>query len=105
MIKNVLQKLTVQKDLTAEEAYSLIVAIKNDELSDVQIAGFQVALLMKGPTLTEITAIAQAMRDNCIKIGRSRSTCYFSCNRSGTFWRLVGIATADCTGYFCTDSA
>ncbi|EKN67167.1 anthranilate phosphoribosyltransferase [Schinkia azotoformans] len=68
MIKNVLQKLTERKDLTAEEAYSLIVAIKNDELSDVQIAGFQVALLMKGPTLTEISAIAQAMRDNCIPI-------------------------------------
>jgi len=68
MNKNILQKLTSRQDLTAEEAYSLIVAIKNDELSDVQIAGFQVALLMKGPTLLEITAIAQAMRDNCIKI-------------------------------------
>lgn len=68
MIKDVLQKLTARKDLTAEEAYSLIVAIKNDELSDVQIAGFQVALLMKGPTLTEISAIARAMRDSCIKI-------------------------------------
>ncbi|MFP4662383.1 MAG: anthranilate phosphoribosyltransferase [Halanaerobiales bacterium] len=68
MIKNVLQKLTTGQDLTSEEAYDLIVAIKNDELSDVQIAGFQVSFLMKGPTLTEITAIAQAMRDNCIKI-------------------------------------
>lgn len=68
MIRSVLKKLTAREDLTYEEAYSLIVAIKNDELSDVQIAGFQVALLMKGPTLTEITAIAQAMRDNCIKI-------------------------------------
>jgi anthranilate phosphoribosyltransferase len=68
MIKDVLQKLTNRQDLTAEEAYSLIVAIKNDELSDVQIAGFQVALLMKGPTLTEISAIAQAMRDHCIRI-------------------------------------
>ncbi len=68
MIQNVLRKLTAREDLTAEEAYSLIVAIKNDELSNVQIAGFQVALLMKGPTLTEITAIAQAMRDNCEKI-------------------------------------
>jgi anthranilate phosphoribosyltransferase len=68
MIKDVLQKLTAKQDLTAEEAYSLIVAIKNDELSNVQIAGFQVALLMKGPTLTEITAIAKAMRDNAIHI-------------------------------------
>lgn len=68
MIQNVLKKLTAKENLTAEEAYSLIIAIKNDELSDVQIAGFQVALLMKGPTITEITAIAQAMRDNCISI-------------------------------------
>ncbi|GAB6174373.1 anthranilate phosphoribosyltransferase [Paradesulfitobacterium aromaticivorans] len=68
MIKNILQKLTIKEDLTADEAYNLIIAIKNDELSDVQIAGFQVALLMKGPTITEITAIAQAMRDNCIGI-------------------------------------
>lgn len=65
MIKKVLKRLTERKDLTAEEAYSLIIAIKNDELSDVQIAGFQVALLMKGPTLIEITAIAKAMRDVC----------------------------------------
>ncbi len=68
MIKNVLQKLTARENLTAEEAYSLIVAIKNDELSEVQIAGFQVALLMKGPTLIEIAAIAQAMRDHCIHV-------------------------------------
>ncbi|MEA4924049.1 MAG: anthranilate phosphoribosyltransferase [Syntrophomonadaceae bacterium] len=68
MIKNVLGKLTAREDLTADEAYSLIEAINKDELSDVQIAGFQVALLMKGPTLTEITAIARAMRDNCIPL-------------------------------------
>lgn len=68
MIKDVLQKLTNRQDLTEEEAYSLIVAIKNDQLSEVQIAGFQVALLMKGPTLTEISAIAKAMRDHCIRI-------------------------------------
>lgn len=68
MITNVLRKLTTKQDLTEEEAYSLIVAIKNDELSEVQIAGFQVALLMKGPTLKEISAIAKAMRDHCIQI-------------------------------------
>ncbi len=68
MIKHILQKLTNQENLTAEEAYALIVAIKQDELSDVQIAGFQVALLMKGPSLTEIAAIAKSMRDNCVPI-------------------------------------
>ena len=68
MIKNIMKKLTVKEDLTSEEAYDLIVAIKNDDINEAQIAGFLVALLMKGPTLTEITAIAKAMRDNCIRI-------------------------------------
>nr|MDD6336016.1 anthranilate phosphoribosyltransferase [bacterium] len=68
MFKTILTKLTARQDLSYDEAYALIVAIKNDELTNVQIAGFQVALLMKGPTLTEISAIAQAMRDNCVKI-------------------------------------
>lgn len=84
MIRNVLQKLTRKADLTAEEAYSLIAAIGNDELSDVQIAGFQVALLMKGPTLTEITAIAQAMRDHCIKVSpRVREELMDTCGTGG----------------------
>jgi anthranilate phosphoribosyltransferase len=65
LIQKILKKLTTKENLTAEEAYGVIVAIKSGELSDVQIAGFQVALLMKGPTITEITAIARAMRDNC----------------------------------------
>ncbi len=68
MIRNILGKLTNKQDLTAEEISDLIAAIRNDEMTEAQITGFQVALLMKGPTLSEITAIAQAMRDNCIRI-------------------------------------
>lgn len=71
MIRHILGKLTSKQDLTAEEISGLIAAIRNDELSEAQIAGFQVALLMKGPTLSEITAIARAMRENCIRINPS----------------------------------
>ncbi|MHB8130754.1 MAG: anthranilate phosphoribosyltransferase [Mobilitalea sp.] len=67
-INDILQKLNSGQELNAEEAYSMIVAIHNDEMSDIQIMSFQVALLMKGPTLTEISAIAKAMRDHCLLI-------------------------------------
>ena len=67
-INRVLQKLNTGQELTAEEAYNIILSINNDELNDIQIMTFQVALLMKGPTLIEITAIAKAMRDLCIHI-------------------------------------
>ena len=67
-MKEVLQKLTRREDLTPEEIYNVIHAIDQGEVSDVQIAGFLVSLLMKGPTVPEIAAIARAMRDHCDQI-------------------------------------
>lgn len=67
-INEILLKLNAGLNLTKEEAYASIIAIDHDEMTDIQIMGFQVALLMKGPTLTEISAIAKAMRDLCIHI-------------------------------------
>lgn len=68
MVANILNKLTHQTELTKEEISELIEAINRDEISPVQIAGFQVALMMKGPTLNEISAVAQAMRENCVQL-------------------------------------
>jgi anthranilate phosphoribosyltransferase len=67
-INNVLQKLNSGHSLTKDEAYNTIIMINNDKLTDIQIMSFQVALLMKGPTLEEISAIARAMRDICIHV-------------------------------------
>jgi anthranilate phosphoribosyltransferase len=67
-INEILLKLNSGQSLKEDEAYGAIVAINRDEMTDIQIMGFQVALLMKGPTLTEISSIARAMRDMCIHI-------------------------------------
>lgn len=67
-VNNILQKLNSGHDLNEDEAYKAIIMINNDEMTDIQIMSFQVALLMKGPTLGEISSIARAMRDICIQI-------------------------------------
>jgi anthranilate phosphoribosyltransferase len=67
-IDAILQKLQEGHSISGEEAHDVIIAIHRDEMSDLQIMSFQVALLMKGPTLEEISAIAHAMRDTCIQI-------------------------------------
>jgi len=66
--KDILAKTTTGQELSEPEIAELIRAIKQDAVSDVQIAGFQVALLMKGASLQEIAAIAKAMRDNCVPL-------------------------------------
>ena len=67
-VQEVLMKLKLFQDLTEEEAYGAIQAIHKDKMNDIEIMSFQVSLLIKGPTLTEISAIARAMRDTCIPI-------------------------------------
>jgi len=68
MYKEILAKITTHQELTEAEISELISAINEGTVSDVQIAGFQVALLMKGASLPEIAYIAKAMRDNCVPI-------------------------------------
>ena len=68
MYKEVLGKITTHQELTEAEVSELISAINKGIVSDVQIAGFQVALLMKGASLKEIAYIAKAMRDNCVPL-------------------------------------
>ncbi|MDR0777359.1 MAG: hypothetical protein LBE81_12090, partial [Azonexus sp.] len=48
MYKKILGKITTHQELTEAELSELIAAINQGAVSDVQIAGFQVALLMKG---------------------------------------------------------
>ncbi len=68
MYKDILQKLTNGRDLTKSEIDEIIRSINRDELTEGQISGFLVALVMKGTTLDETTAIAEAMRSVCIPI-------------------------------------
>jgi len=68
LYKNILQKATTHQELTESEVFQLIQSINQEEVSDVQIAAFQVALLMKGASLKEISYIARAMRENCIPL-------------------------------------
>jgi anthranilate phosphoribosyltransferase len=72
-IKHILSRLTENFDLEKNEIDSVIAAINTGQLSDVQIAGFLVALLSKGPSINEVAYIAQAMRDNCVPIPLSFS--------------------------------
>jgi len=78
--KSILSKLTQNIDLKRDEIFSFIDAINNNLISDVQVAGFLVALLVKGPSVKEVASIAKAMRKNCISIhpsvaGEMTDTC------------------------------
>lgn len=68
MYKDILGKLTNGVDLNEQEVLEIISDIREDKLTEGQISGFLVALVMKGTTLEETAYIAKAMRENCIPI-------------------------------------
>ena len=71
--KSTLSKLTQGIDLSRNEIFSFIDAINKNLLTEAQIAGFLVALITKGPSVNEVTWIAQAMRRHCIPLKSSIS--------------------------------
>ena len=68
MYKDILSKVTNNEVLTAEDISEFISGVAKDEVTPVQIAGFQVGLLMKGTNVEELAAFANAMRENCVPI-------------------------------------
>lgn len=67
-IAPVLAKLADGYNLERGEVASVVEAIAEGHLSEVQIAGFLVGLTNKGPTVSEVAAIATAMREHALPI-------------------------------------
>jgi len=68
MIKEAVQKLIDKQDLSLEEAEAVMNEIMSGQATDAQIAGFLVALRLKGETIDEITACAKVMREKASRI-------------------------------------
>ncbi|MDO4203903.1 MAG: anthranilate phosphoribosyltransferase [Selenomonadaceae bacterium] len=68
MYKDILGKLTAKQDMTQADVSEIIHAINNDELTEGQISGFLVALVMKGTSIEETAYIARAMREVCVPL-------------------------------------
>src|SRR3989338_2509244 len=63
MIQESINKLIEKQNLTQKEAEEVMNEIMSGKCTDAQIAGFLVALRLKGETIDEITACAKVMRE------------------------------------------
>jgi len=68
MIREAITKLIEKQDLTMEEATAVMDEIMSGKATDAQIAGFLVALRLKGETINEIAACAKVMREKASRI-------------------------------------
>jgi anthranilate phosphoribosyltransferase len=62
-VREALGKLVLGRDLTRDEAHAAMRSLVDGEATPSQIAGFAIALRMKGETADEIAGLAEVMRE------------------------------------------
>jgi anthranilate phosphoribosyltransferase len=93
LIQELLLKLTRRQDLTREEAAAAMAALMAGEVTPAQVAGFLVALQMKGETVEEITGFAETMRSMATPIRTTRSPLIDTCGTGGDHSGSFNIST------------
>jgi anthranilate phosphoribosyltransferase len=68
MIQEALQKLTAGRSLSVDETTAVAEEIMTGEATPAQIAGFLVALRIKGEDVEEITGMAKVMRERSLHV-------------------------------------
>jgi anthranilate phosphoribosyltransferase len=96
MIKETIRKLTERRDLTADEAAQAMAEIMTGEATPAQVAGFIVALRMKGETVEEISGCARVMRAKArpIACAPARWEAVDTCGTGGDARGTFNISTA-----------
>jgi anthranilate phosphoribosyltransferase len=89
MIRKTINQLLDGQSLPAEQAEAIMDQIMTGQATPAQIAGFLIALRVKGETADEIAGCARAMRRAAVAVRPSRTdvidTCGTGGDRAGTF--------------------
>ena len=93
-IQEALNDLLAYKDLSSLDMQTVMRSIMSGEASAAQIAGFMVALRMKGETVDEIAAAVQVMRDLSSKVLIDVDTLVDTCGTGGDGSSTFNVSTA-----------
>lgn len=94
MIRESIAKLVASEDISRDEAYRTMLEIMNGEATESQIAGYLVALRMKGETVDEIVGSALAMREKAEKLRIDKDVILDTCGTGGDSASTFNISTA-----------
>jgi anthranilate phosphoribosyltransferase len=102
MFQALIEKLARRENLGSAEAAAAMAAIMDGAVSDAALAGFLVALAMKGEQPSEIVGLARTMRERAVRLSKEYPDAVDLCgtggDRSGTFnvSSVASIVVAAC---------
>jgi anthranilate phosphoribosyltransferase len=93
MFPALLEKLHRRQDLTTDEAAAAMDEIMEGRAQPAQIAGFLVALGMKGERPAEIVGLARTMRARSTKLSRTFAPVFDTCGTGGDRAHTFNVST------------
>jgi anthranilate phosphoribosyltransferase len=93
-IQLAINELLGRNDLNDDMMRAAMTEVMTGVATEAQIAGFLVALRMKGETVNEITLAAQVMRDLSSKVNVSLPKTVDTCGTGGDGSSLFNVSTA-----------
>ncbi len=94
MIGECLKKVLAGENLTVEESTSVMNVIMNGEATDVQIAGYLIALKLKGEVSSEVAGFVTAMRSHSLSVRIKDDKAVDGCGTGGDGAHTFNISTA-----------
>ncbi len=83
MFQTLLEKLARREDLSAAESAEAMAAIMDGTVSDAALAGFLIALAMKGEQPAEIVGLARTMRERAVPLSKTYPDAVDLCGTGG----------------------
>jgi anthranilate phosphoribosyltransferase len=93
MIREAIRKLLDKQSLTVQEAEGVMDQIMSGDATPAQIAGFLIALRVKGETVDEITGCARAMRRAAVRVTPQQPYLLDTCGTGGDGAGTFNIST------------
>lgn len=93
MFNNYLTKVMQEDDLSRAEMVAVMRLVMDGKITNSQLAGFLVALRMKGETIAEITGAAQVMREKSAPVRTKLTGLIDSCGTGGDEKGTFNIST------------
>jgi len=94
MLERFIARLVEGQDLSEDEAREAMRLVMSGQATDAQVAGFLVALRMKGETVAEITGCAEAMREAATRVEVGELAVVDTCGTGGTRKGTLNVSTA-----------
>ncbi|MCY4191536.1 MAG: anthranilate phosphoribosyltransferase, partial [Rhodospirillaceae bacterium] len=94
MMNEILEKIAHREDLTAAEMTSAVGAFVDSECEPAQVAGFLMALRVKGETVDELVGAAVAFRERAVHLPETAQPVLCTAGTGGDRFGSINLSTA-----------